>query len=269
MGIHTTIANELQGMFPYISFNDDPKKRNKDHYLFLLDNAIIAPKSHDIKVMSLYKGIVTWNPRAFDQMMNWGANAFKISEYPRFDDMGELDEFIPLEEKDGICAFQHDVIHDFSHKQLEIFSEVRGFSHHAYGNNGYGGQFNKGDTPTKLDKLKIINSNKFCVVFENVYHPLWSWNYITQGIYDCFKAKTMPIYMGAYNIDDIIPPSLFIDYRDFRNPKELSEFLMEFDSDVYNKTVETAYKFSLQTRWNLAKFEAALKKLSGASNGSV
>jgi hypothetical protein len=44
---------------------------------------------------------------------------------------------------------------------------------------------------------------------------------------------------------------------------------MEFDADVYNKTVETAYKFSLQTRWTLAQFEAALKKLSGASNGSI
>lgn len=267
MKLHEKIASEVQGQFPHIAFNDDPKKRNKDHYLFLLDSAIINPKSHDAKVMSLYKGIITWNSRAFDQMIGWGANAYKISEYPRFDDVAELDEFINIQDKDGICTFQHDIPHDFSHKQLDVFMETKGMPHRAYGPNGYGGLYNKpDDLDTRLDKLKVINKHRFCLVFENVYHPLWSWNYVTQGIYDCFKAKTMPIYMGAYNIDSIIPPTLFIDYRDFRNANELSEFLMEFDDSVYKDRVEQAYRFSLQTRWDLAKFISAMKKLPIGSN---
>ena len=39
--------------------------------------------------------------------------------------------------------------------------------------------------------------------------------YMTEKIWDSFKAKTVPVYWGASNIEEYVPKNCFIDYRDF------------------------------------------------------
>ena len=139
--------------------------------------------------------------------------------------------------------------------------DITGFPHYAYGTSYFGGRHHKGELRTKADKINALSRHKFVVCFENVYHPLWSHNYLSENIFDCFRAKTIPIYFGAYNIDELIPPNFFINYNDFRNADELSEYLLSFEDDVYSEIVEKSYHWAIANQWNPTRLIAAFNKL--------
>ena len=88
------------------------------------------------------------------------------------------------------------------------------------------------------DKYSTLAQYKFAICFENVYHPFWSRGYVSEKILDCFMAETVPIYLGCYNIEDYIPPGLFIDFRQFKDYRELDEFLHSISDDDYQKYLE-------------------------------
>lgn len=47
--------------------------------------------------------------------------------------------------------------------------------------------------------------------------------YITEKIIDCFYAGTIPLYLGAPDIDKYIPKDCYIDCRDFKSWTEMLE----------------------------------------------
>jgi hypothetical protein len=49
--------------------------------------------------------------------------------------------------------------------------------------------------------------------------------YITEKIFDCFYAGTVPIYYGASDISDFIDPKSFIDYQNFSGLTDLKRFI--------------------------------------------
>ena len=70
------------------------------------------------------------------------------------------------------------------------------------------------------EKLATLRKYRFALCYENGQGIQ---GYITEKIFDCFFAGTIPIYWGASNITDYIPENCFIDKRNF--PR---------DEDVYN-----------------------------------
>lgn len=252
---------EFKDRYPKIAFNDDPSKRNRDHFLFQLDTAPIHPASYDVKNIKLYAGVITWNPKVYSQLSSWGANVFKIGEYPRFNDYGRIEEHTPIYEKEGVCVIQHDVVHDISHRQTETMMGITGMSQFAYGKNEFGGRYHKAELHNKTDKIRALDKHRFSICFENVYHPLWSHNYLSENIFDCFRAKTIPVYLGASNIDELVPPNFFINYNDFRNIDELSEYLVNFDMAVYEELTEKSYNWAIANQWNPNKLVTAFNKL--------
>lgn len=97
----------------------------------------------------------------------------------------------------------------------------------------YQGQF-----PQK-NKHKILSKFKFCLCFENCETT----GYISEKIIDCFKARCVPIYLGAPNISNYINPKCFIDFRKFKNYQELVEFLSKMDEKTYNGYLKEIEKF--------------------------
>ena len=61
----------------------------------------------------------------------------------------------------------------------------------------------------RREKLDIIHNYKFTIAFENEQ----SKNYVTEKIFNCFFAKTIPLYLGDPNITEYINTSSFIDLR--------------------------------------------------------
>ena len=81
------------------------------------------------------------------------------------------------------------------------------------------------------DKIKLLSTFKFCLCFENLGEVK---GFITEKMFDCFKARCVPIYWGASNIDKYIPKKCYIDFRDFNDYKRLSDFLASIDESKYN-----------------------------------
>ncbi len=78
-------------------------------------------------------------------------------------------------------------------------------------------------------KLETLGRYTFAICFENMILKGW----ITEKIFDCLFAGTVPIYWGAPDIDSWVPPECFIDMRRFHNYDQLRDFLRRLrPSDV-------------------------------------
>lgn len=90
------------------------------------------------------------------------------------------------------------------------------------------------------NKIKLLSNFKYCLCFENLTNIN---GYFTEKIFDCFKAKCVPIYWGASNIEEYIPKNCFIDYRDFMSYEKLLNYLESIDENKYNQYIENIEKF--------------------------
>lgn len=253
---------EFIGKYPNICFSDDPSKRNKDHSLFQLECANVIPDNYLTENVKKYKKVYTWNGKLFEEYKKLGLNVVKIPNFPLFDNYYTLERFIPYEERVSgitlICRYRVEQIRDFdiSIKRVEVFNKLDGITKHTYGKMPYCGEHYKGvigdsskeTYPSSLSKLKKMNEYKFNLCFENAYHEFWSFDYITEKITDCFKAKVIPIYWGCYNIEDRIPPGLYIDYREFSNEFELVSRINSISKGEFEDMTEKAYIWEKKTQ---------------------
>jgi hypothetical protein len=76
----------------------------------------------------------------------------------------------------------------------------------------------RGPTPSKAETL---GQYKFALCFENMILPGW----LTEKIFDCFFAGTVPVYWGAPDIEKYVPGQCFIDIRRFSGYAELRDHL--------------------------------------------
>ena len=60
-----------------------------------------------------------------------------------------------------------------------------------------------------IEFLNVLNQYKFVLCYENSYKK----GYITEKIFNCFFAQTIPMYKGAHDIADCINTNCFIDMR--------------------------------------------------------
>jgi hypothetical protein len=85
-------------------------------------------------------------------------------------------------------------------------------------------------------KSRTIGEYKFALCFENSILKGW----ITEKIFDCFFAGTVPIYWGEPEIEKHIPEGCFIDMRKFDSYQELRTFLHSLSEDDIRKYKENA-----------------------------
>lgn len=71
------------------------------------------------------------------------------------------------------------------------------------------------------DKAATLGGYTFALCFENSMLEGW----ITEKIFDCLYAGTIPIYWGAPDVARWIPPECFVDMRRFDRYEELRQFL--------------------------------------------
>lgn len=91
----------------------------------------------------------------------------------------------------------------------------------------------------KGDKLKKLANYKFCICFENASQD----GYITEKIFDCFRAGCVPVYLGPHNISKYIPQNTYIDFKGYSDNEKLVRFLKDMEKVEYNKYLTNAKKF--------------------------
>lgn len=88
-------------------------------------------------------------------------------------------------------------------------------------------------------KSETLGQYTFALCFENMVLKGW----ITEKIFDCFYAGTVPIYWGAPDIQEHIPENCFIDMRAFPNYSELRHYLRSLSEREIQAYRENARAF--------------------------
>ena len=94
----------------------------------------------------------------------------------------------------------------------------------------------KGSIGNKYEKLAEYT---FAVAFENCSLP----GYITEKMFDCLYTGTVPIYLGAPDIEKYVPTDCFIDMRKFKNYEELRLFLKSLTPEQIERYKEAGHRF--------------------------
>lgn len=103
------------------------------------------------------------------------------------------------------------------------------------------------------DKVELLSNFKYCICFENITNVN---GFVTEKIFDCFKAKCVPIYWGPPNIEKYIPKDCFIDFKNFDyNYEKLLKYLRSIDENRYGEYIENIKKLLLNEKFKAVWLE--------------
>lgn len=108
------------------------------------------------------------------------------------------------------------------------------------------------------DKIGTLIRYKFCLCFENMKNID---GYITEKIFDCFKANCVPVYYGASNINDYIPKNTFIDFRQFNNFDIMYKYIVNIDEKIYNEYLNNINKYIKSNEFKKWSYKNMVKNI--------
>lgn len=108
---------------------------------------------------------------------------------------------------------------------------------HCYGRVGRNRRLESDDwRPTKIDLLRRYD---FTLAFENSIAP----DYVTEKLYDPLIAGSIPVYLGAPNVEELAPGErCYVDVRDFRDAAELARYLRHLASSESERASYQAWR---------------------------
>jgi len=89
-------------------------------------------------------------------------------------------------------------------------------------------------------KRDVLGNYRFVICYENIKDIP---GYITEKIFDCFFAGSVPVYLGANNITSHIPSGCFIDKRNYGSYEALYEYLSTMSDETYLGYLDTIKAF--------------------------
>lgn len=168
---------------------------------------------------------------SFDLIMSHHLDADILAPYFYY----ELNDLLrrPVREKvegKNVCAFISSPFHKSG--RLDYLKEFMNYLDiHSYGKVLRNKIIEK-DTGRQT-KLDILANYKFTIAFENAIAK----DYVTEKFYDPLIAGSVPIYLGAPNINEFVPgDKCFINVSDWDGPESLSRYIISVseDDDLYN-----------------------------------
>jgi alpha-1,3-fucosyltransferase 10 len=97
-------------------------------------------------------------------------------------------------------------------------------------------------------KIATIARYHFCIAFENSISP----DYVTEKLFDPLYAGTVPVYLGAPNVNEFAPENSYINVGDFAGPRELAAYLRHL--------VETPSDYAAYFDWRLKPLSHDLER---------
>ena len=95
------------------------------------------------------------------------------------------------------------------------------------------------------NKIELLKSARFCIAHENCRDLP---GYITEKLFDCFRAGCVPVYIGPEEINVYVPSNCFIDGRQFKNPAEMNAHLHSISDDTYKEYQKNIHNFMTSER---------------------
>lgn len=90
-----------------------------------------------------------------------------------------------------------------------------------------------------ISKLEVLSKYRFSLCFENM--PMTG--YVTEKLFDCFYAGTVPIYWGAPDINELVPSEAYIDMRKFHSFEDMFDHVQKISDSDWTNMREAAQDF--------------------------
>lgn len=202
--------------------------------LWLWEPKTVMPGSYSNRMHQRFKRVYTWDDTLVD-----GVHYFKFN-YPHLQPMQK--KLTPFCERKFCCLINankharsgYSPWKDYyaeRRKVLQFFANLNTHELDLFGKGWGSHPLNRGTVP---DKFKALGKYKFCICYENTNTP----GYVTEKILDCFTSGTVPVYLGAENITEIIPERCYINRRNFDSDLDLYNHLKSVDEDTFNTYLE-------------------------------
>lgn len=237
-------VNEVDGFvfidFPNINHRlvQSALETNKPKYLIIYETEIIKPDNWNLQNHALFSKIFTWNDAWVDH-----------DKYLKINFSQDVPASIhkDLKDKQNFCTIIAG--NKTSNHPNELYSArveaIRWFEqNHPEHFDLYGVGWSQAEFPSyrgRVDsKYETLRHYKFSICYENASgYP----GYITEKIFDCFKAGCVPVYLGAPNIDEHIPQGCYIDKRIFDSYESLYDYLASISDEDYLKYLDNIENF--------------------------
>lgn len=95
-------------------------------------------------------------------------------------------------------------------------------------------------------KYAVLSQYQFALCFENYVMK----GYITEKLFDCLYAGTIPIYLGAPDITQFVPEGCFIDMRQYNSYADLWRSISELSDNQLDKMKQAGRQFIGSERYN-------------------
>lgn len=104
-----------------------------------------------------------------------------------------------------------------------------------------------------VSKYETLSHYLFCLCFENMNMT----GYITEKLFDCLYAGTIPLYLGAPDISSLMPAEVYIDCRKFASWEEMWRVISGMSESQINRIREAGRTY-LNSREFLTYYDALL-----------
>ncbi|MBF9040346.1 hypothetical protein LSUCC0387_05500 [Rhodobacterales bacterium LSUCC0387] len=94
----------------------------------------------------------------------------------------------------------------------------------------------KGSIPSKFE---VLQRYRFCLCFENMAMK----GYITEKLFDCLYSGTIPLYLGAPDIECYVPEDVYIDCRKFQSWEDVWKYASGLPTDKIEAMREAGRHF--------------------------
>lgn len=105
-------------------------------------------------------------------------------------------------------------------------------------------------------KIETLSQYRFCLCFENMAMK----GYVTEKIFDCLYAGTIPLYLGAKDIESLIPSDAYVDCRQFGSWKEMRDAAINMTTQEI-QTMREAGRTFLESKRGLDYYNSLINIL--------
>jgi len=172
--------------------------------LIIYEPPTVLPHLYDPYLHEVFDRVLTWHDKLVESQghikFNYTVNIGVHPDLPKFHERKFLCTMI------GNKKSAHpDELYTTRRNAIDFYEQHPQYEFHLY---GYGWEKEKLKCyrGAPEGKTAAIKQYKFSLCYENFRNDA---GYITEKIFDCFYAGTVPIYLGAENVTDYIPENCF------------------------------------------------------------
>ncbi len=220
------------------------------HVLYIFEPPTVDQRSHDKNYHRHFQKIFTWRDDFVDNTRYFKFYLPMIVNLP--------DTLMNFNQRKFCCTV---LANKHSSYPLEIYTERRSIINFfdknynsdfdLYGQGWSNNEFScyRG---APQNKDATIKQYKFCVCYENTKNIP---GYVTEKMFECLSSGTVPIYLGAPNVEQYVPKNCFIDRRDFASNQEMYDYLKNMPEETYNNIIDNIINYLKTDKAKLYSWE--------------